>query len=434
MKRVDPKTFGGPRAYFTDFDHRIVARTNNLRVLKLKGERKLKALLLLKGHIVCAASHLATGFAYEFFAEHPILLTSGAIMPAFRSDKSDLSELFAKKRFIGRDDAVQFYKEHISTTVNWELDENSMWFRDRFLSDLEDQQSVLRQHLSASAQNTLSELTTEIRRGALLNRELIDNAAKELSRNERRLIQNYRDLLYHISGARVVNCESALPQENYIDYDLTDLQPKRVRLSEEQILSKLFIELVFDSLQKNLLPIELLDLLTFDDIMLIRQPLLDSSFQKKYDQLIKHVVSAYSLSSDKIFSLNELERIRADLSVTFDNVLQEELPQFLKKRAFEQSKHLASVTSSVALGVAGAVPGIGLIASAVSVMKDTPALLVNIGQTYSTIKAISNMDEYYQNKGKLLRKEIEQSRINDKAVFYEMVDLLLNVISHHIKI
>ena len=81
-------------------------------------------------------------------------------------------------------------------------------------------------------------------------------------------------------GARVVNCESALPQENYIDYDLSDLTQKRTRLSEDQILSKLFRELVFDSLQKRFLPVDMLDLLSFEDILKIRKPLLGSVFQE----------------------------------------------------------------------------------------------------------------------------------------------------------
>ena len=434
MRRVNPETFRGPRAYFTDFDHRIVVRTKNLAALRKKGERKLKALLLLKGQIVCAASHLSSRFAYKFFRENPILFTSKAILPAFRSDKRDISELFTRKRFKEKNSAIQFYKDHIQKTVNWKLDENSMWFRDRFLADLEDENSVVRRHLTMTAQNTVSQLASEIRKGALLERELIDRIARELPRNDKRLLQNYRELLYHMSGARVVCCESALPQENYIDYDLADLQQKRTRLSEEKILSKLFIELVFDSLQKSLFPIELLDLLTFEDIILIRQPLLASNFQKKYDQLVQKVMNPYSIKRDKIYSVDELERIRNDLSETFENVLQEELPKFLKKRAFEQTKQLASVSSSVALGVAGAVPGVGLIASAVSVMKDTPALIVNIGQTYSSIKSISDLNEYYHNKEMLLRKEIEQSDISDKSTLYEMVTLLLNIVSKRIQI
>ena len=434
MKRINPSSFSGPRAYFTDFDHRIVTRTSNLQTLKRKGERKLKALLLLKGQIVCAASHLATRFAYEFFEINPILLTSGAIIPAFRSDKTDLSELFARKRFKEKDSAIQFYKDSIQKTVNWNLDDNSMWFRDRFLSDLEDEQSVLRSHISDTYQGILSNLASEIRNGALLGRELIDRLAKDLPRSEKRLLQNYRELLYHMSGARVVNCESALPQENYIDYDLADIKQRRVRLSEEQILSKLFIELIFDSLQRSMLPVELLDLLSFEDILSIRQPLMSSSFQTKYDQLIKKVMDTYSPDTHKILNIDELEKIRNKLSNTFDEILQKELPRFLKKKAFAQTKRLASVSSSVALGLAGAVPGVGLVASAISVLKDTPALCVNIGQTYQSMKSISNLDRYYQNKQRLLQKEIEESDISDKATFYEMVDLMLQVISKRIQI
>ena len=434
MKRINPSSFSGPRAYFTDFDHRIVTRTSNLQTLKRKGERKLKALLLLKGQIVCAASHLATRFAYEFFEINPILLTSGAIIPAFRSDKTDLSELFARKRFKEKDSAIQFYKDSIQKTVNWNLDDNSMWFRDRFLSDLEDEQSVLRSHISDTYQGILSNLASEIRNGALLGRELIDRLAKDLPRSEKRLLQNYRELLYHMSGARVVNCESALPQENYIDYDLADIKQRRVRLSEEQILSKLFIELIFDSLQRSMLPVELLDLLSFEDILSIRQPLMSSSFQTKYDQLIKKVMDTYSPDTHKILNIDELEKIRNELSNTFDEILQKELPRFLKKKAFAQTKRLASVSSSVALGLAGAVPGVGLVASAISVLKDTPALCVNIGQTYQSMKSISNLDRYYQNKQRLLQKEIEESDISDKATFYEMVGLMLQVISKRIQI
>ncbi|WP_319574559.1 hypothetical protein [uncultured Desulfobacter sp.] len=398
MIRIDPKSFCGPRAYFTDFDHRIVSRAKNLKTIKLKGERKLKALLLLKGQIICAASHLATRFAYEFFKDNPILLTSEAIVPAFRSDKTDISELFAKKRFKEKKSAIIFFKEHIQKTVNWNLDENSMWFKNRFLKDLEDDQSLICTHISPENRIVVKNLATDIRKGSLLGRELIDRGTKGLPRQEKRLLQNYRELLYHMSGARVVNCESALPQENYIDYDIADLQQKRARLSEEQILSKVLIELVFDSFQKSMFPVELLDLLTFKDILQIRQPLLESSFQRKYDSLVRSVVRTHETETLEFFDIDKLEVIRKDLSENFNNVLQKELPKFLKKKALEHSKELASISSSVALGVAGAVPGVGLVASAISVMKDTPALLVNIGQTYRSVRSISKQGEYYQNK------------------------------------
>lgn len=434
MIRIDPKSLRGPRAYFTDFDHRIVSRSRNFNTIRIKGERKLKALLILKGQIVCAASHLATPFAYNFFKENPILLTNGAILPAFRSDKTDIEELFTKKRFKEKDSAEKFFKEHIKKTVNWDLDENSMWFRDRFLADIENDKSLIRTQISSKSQLIVNNLAAEIHKEALLARDLIDRATIGLPRKEKKLLQSYRELLYHISGARVVHCESALPQENYIDYDIADFRQKRVRLSEEQILSKLLIELVFDSLQKSMLPVELLDLLTFQDILQIRVPLMSSSFQTKYDTLVQTVVKSYESQKAEIFNFEKLEAIRRDLSITFDTVLQNELPKFLKKKALEHSKELASVSASVALGLAGAVPGIGLVASAMSVMKDTPALFVNVGQTYRSIKSIYEQDKYYRNKEQLIRTEIERSSIGEKAIMYEMVDLLLNVIAKRIQL
>jgi hypothetical protein len=145
-------------------------------------------------------------------------------------------------------------------------------------------------------------------------------------------------------------------------------------------------------------------------------------------------VGSHESQKAELFNIEKLEAIRKDLAESFDNVLQEELPKFLQKKALEHCKELASVSSSVALGVAGAVPGVGLVASAISVMKDTPALFVNISQTYRSIKSISKQDEYYQNKEKLIRTQIEHSSIDEKATMYEMVDLLLSVISMRIQL
>jgi len=89
-----------------------------------------------------------------------------------------------------------------------------------------------------------------------------------------------------MSGARVVNCESALPQENYIDYSLTDFSKHRVMLSDTQVFLKIFFELAFETLYRNALPVEVLDILSFEDIHCLRKPLENSSFRRKYDNLI----------------------------------------------------------------------------------------------------------------------------------------------------
>lgn len=433
MKRLSPKSFTGPRAYFTDFDPRIVMRTDPEK-LRVKVERKLKALLLVKGKIVCAASHLTSQFAYNFFYENPILLTERAIVPALRADKSCFAELFEKKRFKEKRSAITFFEEHIQEAVDWDLTDNSSWFRNRFLADLEDENSLINRHIGQEHKNTLIKLADEISKEPLLSRDLIDRVVKGLPRRERLILINYRELLYHISGARAVNCESALPQENYIDYDLADLTQKRTRLSEDQILTKIFLELVFDSLQKYLLPDNLLDLLTFRDIIEIRKPLLNTEFQNNYDKLVQMAVCSYSDSPDEILDIDTLEQIRQKLIETFKEVLNQQLPKFLKKRAFEQAKQLLSNSTSLALGIAGFVPVYGMIASAINAMKDTPALLVNVGETYSSMKALRNIQKYQAVKDKIIKKKIEHSRISDKSAFYDMVDVLLSVMAMRLEI
>jgi len=354
-------------------------------------------------------------------------------MPAFRADKADLSELFARKRFPGCDDAVQFYSDHVRNTVTWQLDENSGWFRDRFIADLQDGRSVLRRHFGKEHEDAIDDLLCEIQKESLLGRETIDRVSTGLPLKYRRLLQAYRELLYHVSGARVVNCESALPQENYIDYDLADLQQRRVRLSEEQVLWKLLVELVLDSLQRAVLPVDVLDSISFEDVMKIRQPLLMSDFQEKYDELIRSVVAPPGADNLRILSIDELEQIRSELARNFDEVIQKELPKFLKKKAFQQCKQLASVSSSVALNLVGAVPGAGLIASTVGVLKDSPSLFFNIGQTYTSVQAIYDLQRYYTNKEKMLDKEIDRHDISEKAPLHEMVELLTSVLSEKIR-
>ncbi|WP_054696856.1 hypothetical protein [Desulfosarcina cetonica] len=379
MKRLNPNDFRGPRSYFTDFDHRIVSRTDDLSTLKIHTERKLKLLLLIKSRIVCAASHLATEFAYEIFKDNPQLLRDGHIIPALRIDKECVSELFERKKFSRKDEILKYYEENIQFTVDWELEDNSAWFRDRFIEELDNPTSLIRkQLLNASTtqipSTVIRNIQNEIRENRIISRSQIEHYAKDLNDAQKDLLFNFRELMYHLSGARVINCESSLPQENYIDYDIADLTGKRSRLSDEQILFKLFIELAFESMQKKMIPVELLDHLSFDDVLKIRQPILESDFQAKYDNLILRVIKGIKQDySETFFDLNELENIRKHLEMTFVAIFEKELPSFIRKKNKEGLKNLGSVGSSVALGALGFIPEVSAIASGISVLKDSPA-------------------------------------------------------------
>jgi hypothetical protein len=435
MKRIEPNTFMGPRAYFTAFDHRIVQRTTDLQYLRKEVERKLKLLLLIKSTITCGASHLTSNFTYTFFRDNPFLLSEGHIIPALSNDKKDIGELFESKRLKNKKEIIEFYQENVRCTVNWEIVDNSSWFRDRFIEEFENDNSLMRKRLASVKSNQFADIISAIRAKRTLSRTVIDNIVCQLPALEKNVLLAFRELVYHISGARVVNCESALPQENYIDFDLADLEHKRTRLSEDQILWKLFIELAFESLQKRLIPIELLDLLSFQDILAIRLPILESTFQSKYDVLVNAVVQGIKPESTSLLrSANELSEISLGLATTFKSVLDDEMPKFLRKRAASSAKKLSSVATSVALGALGFVPILSTVTGATSILKDTPALLVNVGQTYSSLKSLAKAEEYSLNKERLLKKQIENIDISEKSELLDMLDMLSALISHRTRI
>jgi hypothetical protein len=434
MERLDPGALSGPRAYFTAFDYRIVARTSNRAKLRREVERKLKALLLIKSTIVCAASHLASAFAYDIFRDCPQLLSDGHVVPAFRQDMHDLEELFSRKRFSARNDCLLFYEENIKKTVSWDLHENSGWFRDRFAAELADDASMVRRNMGDLSTQSAMALLEGIRSNPILTRAKVEQLASGLTASQRHVLLNYRELIYHMSGARVVNCESSLPQENYIDYDLADLSQRRAKLSDDQILWKLFIEAVLESFQLAMLPVELLDDLSFKDILLMRGPLLDSTFQEEYDNLVSTAISAVVTPTDRLLDLQQLETVRANLSNSFAAVIDEEAPTLMRKHFIESTKELRTVSSSVAVGLLGFLPGVGSFISAANVIKDTPSLIFNVGQVYRSKDSVSSLQDYVDFREQLMNRSIEHSHISDKATMLDMVQILLSVMRQKLQL
>jgi len=113
MKRISPNKLNGPRAYFTDFDHEIIKRTKNKKLLEKNIERKLKVLLLTKSNIVCAASHLKSDFAYKFFKKNNILLEENLIYPALRNDVENIEYYLKRDNKDNLKSKSQFYNNNM---------------------------------------------------------------------------------------------------------------------------------------------------------------------------------------------------------------------------------------------------------------------------------------------------------------------------------
>jgi len=440
MERIDPVNFYGPRAYFTDIDYKIVYFRQDRDAYNREVERRLKILLLTKNIIVCAASHLTHEFAYNFLKDNSILLEKSMIIPALRRDKQHITDYLEDKRIKRpiKKRMMGFYEDYVNQVVDWELMENTTWFRENLLKALKDERSVIRRNLFHLPKSKLNSLISEIERNEILTREIILQSISTWTTREQKILLNFVNMLYHISGSRVVNCESALPQENYIDYSLADFSKHRTTLSETQVFVKIFFELAFETLYKNTLPVELLNVLTFEDIYYLRKPIEKSSFRKKYEELIQKSIQIIKISKtesqsigyDMEKSLETLEQI----SKPFEEIFKQELPEFLKRKHTETSKELRKIAPSLGLGIAGLVPYVPNIASAISLAQSSRGFFVNLNQYFRTKKEINDYNLYLKNKEKMLRQLIEKYTISEKSTLLDALDLLTRTISMKIKL
>ena len=234
--RISPSDLKGPRAYFTDWNKRSSSSNMNDEQFKHTVFRKLKALILTKRNVVFAASDLNSSIAFQILNQNPELLDKGILLPALRSDRGSLED-------VSSDPAVRsFVLDRSVTAVSWSLEENVDWFRSRFVEELSVSNSVIRTRLIELCPSfDHSSLVVALSVNGQSIQDVVDQHANFLPAVAKTMLLNYRGLLYHMSGARVVHSESFLPQENLVDCDVL-ADGIRDRLSEETIFFKVFVE------------------------------------------------------------------------------------------------------------------------------------------------------------------------------------------------
>lgn len=436
MKRITPVDLYGPRCYFTNFDYRITARTANLSEFRHDVERKLKVLLLLKSRIVCAASHLTSDFVFDFFRDNPELIAESHIIPAIRVDKSEISSLFGRIPDPRMNEKISFYEDHLATAVNWDRKDNTPWFRNAFLSEIKDTESPIGSRLAQYLpENKINSLIIHVESREDFIREFIEEAIADFPDAAKELLRSYRDMLYHIGGSSVVMCESALPQEDYIDYDIASPEQPRFRLSETNIFWKLFLEISLETFQRKALPVDLLDYLSFRDIIEIRQPLLDSTFQNKYDSLVKKaMLSIQKDEYDLVYDVEELEKLRSDLEEVFTEHIHKEVSEYAKKRAPKISEEMLSTSVSVGLGLLSFLPALSSITGITSLVKDLRSLMFNLSNFSSQKKAFDTSQSAINFHKDQLDRIVLQSDISDKSTLLDVVHIVTNKVLNQFSI
>jgi len=260
MKLVSPESIKTSRVYFTEFDRitysQVAWSSDDVECIRRNMERKLKLLALIKGHVVIAASHLLESeLAQEVLFRHPRLFAEEVVVPALRSEFTGFEQFLDAKisegkeadqyKGLSRREMAQMLDSQVALAVQWDVHQTSGWFKQRMLSDLQDEHSLLCSCLRTANVLVPRSLSSQIREAPSLSRQDVYLLAKSTQNKTLwDLLCNYADFVYYLSGARAVRSEGILPQENLMDFSLSDMANGRTHLSETEVFFKIFIDLV----------------------------------------------------------------------------------------------------------------------------------------------------------------------------------------------
>jgi len=356
-----PIKFSGPRTYFSLLDKNNIRLVENWTVYKKELDQILKILLLTKDTVVIAASALCTEKAFDFFSDDKdkeLLFKQGLIKPALRSQFNTFNEVYQdrllKKEELIPKEVESFFSNIITEVVPWDLNENSKWYANRIEEFICNNDSLLRKELRERFDGIDSKLVCvineELRESRQENKyfdrdRVSDKIKKSFDKLAADSIIQYFDLLYFISGSRVVNCENYIPQENLIYFSHSNFSYNKKVLSDKDIFYNVLVNIFLNSLYTNIYPIDVISNISYKDIFELRKKNTKKAqdFRNKYDLCLSKIENIkYAKEKDVLLkSLNELNGISTSLREQFKLEITDELD------AFKSSHRIGKVVDSI---------------------------------------------------------------------------------------
>ncbi|MDH4035652.1 MAG: hypothetical protein OEV80_17805 [candidate division Zixibacteria bacterium] len=365
LNKTDPGKLNASRVYFTEFDRvtysQVAWTPSDVEGIKPALIRKLKLLALTKGHVVIAASHLLESeLARELLLPHPELFSERIVVPALREEFPTCVDFMESKQHAPSQGEAELYCgadqsemaqliDDSARPVKWNTAETSTWFKSRLLSDLRNPNSLPGLMLSENGLSVPESMCSELENTASLSRGAVYSASQQCGElTFREIITSYADFLYYLSGARAVDSEGILPQENIVDFRLSDLSGAKTNLSEHEVFFKIFVDLVKTS-TSTYFPTDLLDAITVEDSIELHRIAVEASFVEKYNDIQTKTKAGLMMTDPErlVFLMHELEELERELWSEYRNAIYSELPlqhrKLMKRRAAQFIHSVASV-------------------------------------------------------------------------------------------
>jgi hypothetical protein len=391
-KLVKAEDLRGPRVYSTDMLPSHFDRSNPKESVAITA-RALKIKIITKGLVTLNSIYLVSPLGVLLLDAHPDLFEGTAILPAFRTDKSNFSELISSAgghAAAGIDDAhlrdhIAKLEGSIKQAMPWSLGTVGDAFRMTVVKGLRNPDSFIVKELASGcglARNDVERMATEIEGLDFSDSLNVRTYVSKLDDKIRAPLTRYVSACYHVVGTGVVRCETGTDLNPLSEFKAADIllagrDGRPEMLSDDVLFLEAFMGFALDTIQASVLPTQLIDAVTFDNAQKISDALRDQGFQQKYDEITsKYVASiAHGDGHDALERLDEaaIATTAADLAKTFQKEIIAELPNYKPAIQADAKEKLYRSGADVALDAVGAVPGIGNIVSIADLAKDLAA-------------------------------------------------------------
>lgn len=213
QKYLLPNEINNSRVYLADFDRvtysQVAWTDEDVKELVVNYHRKIKLLLLVKGHVIIPLPHLLESeLAREVLGNFHDLFSCGAVMPTLPPKLDSAKEYLQFQLALLKKEDVEFFRgsepqemaamlDESARFVRWDDKHAAKWYRQRLLADMQDPQSLLR--LTFQERKLRLPLKTFRRLEKINNFDRTDVylAAKDLGDFPRwELLSSYADFLY----------------------------------------------------------------------------------------------------------------------------------------------------------------------------------------------------------------------------------------------
>ncbi|HOX41587.1 MAG TPA: hypothetical protein PK263_05355 [bacterium] len=388
MDDLLPEKLTTNRVYFTELDRitysQVAWTPSDVDEIKRALSRKLKLLAITKGHILIAASHLLESeLARELILPYPELFSERIIVPALRSDFTSCGDFLDAKKASDSPGEQQLYQgdeqrdmaqliDSTALVVRWNSSDTSGWFKNRLLSDIRNQGSLVSARLQERGLILPSKLEAEIESAPILSRGVVYQATKRCNNLAlQEIVGGYADFIYYLSGARAVHSEGVLPQENLVDFHISELNSEGHRLSEYEVFFKVFVDTVKANTSAHF-PADLLDALSMTDAISLHHLAMQSQFVEKYNAIQQKTKEGLAITDPErlVLLMEELLIFEEDLHRAYALALDSEMPSWFRQtRTRAAGAFLNAIASLVVLPYGALVDTTNIIVTGLRVIK-----------------------------------------------------------------